>query len=63
MEPVSHPVRGGTDGSRLTFMGLPCPNLGTGGRNCHGVYEYLSVDEMYAVLEVLKALTGPREGE
>ncbi len=63
MEPVSHPVRGGTDGSRLTFMGLPCPNLGTGGRNCHGVYEYASVNEMRAVVEVLKALTGPQEGE
>ena len=62
MEPVSHPVRGGTDGSRLTFMGLPCPNLGTGGRNCHGVYEFASVNEMRAVVEVLKALTGPREG-
>ncbi|MBR4502211.1 MAG: peptidase T [Clostridia bacterium] len=63
MEPVSHPVRGGTDGSRLTFMGLPCPNLGTGGRNCHGVYEYASVEEMRAVVEVLKALTGPQDGE
>ncbi len=58
MEPVSHPVRGGTDGSRLTFMGLPCPNLGTGGRNCHGVYEYASVDEMRRVVDVLRALTG-----
>ncbi len=63
MEPVSYPVRGGTDGSRLTFMGLPCPNLGTGGRNCHGVYEYASVDEMRRVVEVLRALTGPQDGE
>ncbi len=63
MEPVTQPVRGGTDGSRLTFMGLPCPNLGTGGRNCHGVYEYVSVDEMRRVVEVLRFLTGPREAD
>ena len=61
MSPVTQPVRGGTDGSRLTYMGLPCPNLGTGGRNCHGVYEYASVDEMRRVVEVLRHLTGPRE--
>ena len=61
MSPVTLPVRGGTDGSRLTYMGLPCPNLGTGGRNCHGVYEYASVDEMRRVVEVLRHLTGPRE--
>ena len=35
--PVSVPIRGGTDGARLSFMGLPCPNLGTGGHNCHGI--------------------------
>ncbi len=61
MTPVTLPVRGGTDGSRLTYMGLPCPNLGTGGRNCHGVYEFASVDEMHKVVEVLTCLTGPQE--
>lgn len=39
-------VRGGTDGSRLSFMGLPCPNLFTGGHNCHGRYEYVVVESM-----------------
>lgn len=44
--PVSPPVRGGTDGSRLSFMGLPCPNLGTGSHNHHGRLEYAVVQEM-----------------
>ena len=41
LEPVSRPVRGGTDGARLSFMGLPCPNLGTGGYGFHGPYEQI----------------------
>ena len=45
-EPWSAPVRGGTDGSRLSFMGLPCPNLGTGAHNAHGVAEYAVAEEM-----------------
>ncbi len=44
--PVSNPVRGGTDGSRLSFMGLPCPNLGTGSHNHHGRFEFACVEEM-----------------
>ncbi len=44
--PVSSPVRGGTDGSRLSFMGLPCPNLGTGSHNHHGRFEFACVEEM-----------------
>lgn len=44
--PVSVPVRGGTDGSRLSFMGLPCPNLGTGSHNHHGKMEYACVQAM-----------------
>ena len=47
-------VRGGTDGSRLSFMGLPCPNLGTGGHNCHSIYEYISVSSLEKGVEVLK---------
>jgi tripeptide aminopeptidase len=43
LEPVSRPVRGGTDGARLSFMGLPCPNLGTGGYGFHGPFEHISV--------------------
>lgn len=46
IEPVSHAIRGGTDGARLTYEGLPCPNLGTGGYNYHGKYEFACVDEM-----------------
>lgn len=46
VEPVSNPVRGGTDGSRLSFMGLPCPNLGTGSHNHHGKMEFACVEEM-----------------
>ena len=56
MEPRSVPIRGGTDGARLSFMGLVCPNLGTGGYNCHGVYEYACVQEMQTMVEVLKKL-------
>ncbi|MBQ9265198.1 MAG: peptidase T [Clostridia bacterium] len=56
MEPKAVPIRGGTDGARLSFMGLVCPNLGTGGRNYHGVYEYAVVREMEAMVEILKKL-------
>ena len=55
-EPRCVPIRGGTDGARLSFMGLICPNLGTGGRNGHGVYEYASVNEMKGMVDVLKKL-------
>ena len=44
--PYSLAIRGGTDGARLTFMGLPCPNLGTGGYNFHGRYEFASITQM-----------------
>ena len=60
LTPFSKPVRGGTDGARLCYMGLPCPNLGTGGGNYHGCFEYASVDEMYQTVEVLKALVRAR---
>ena len=46
-------IRGGTDGARLSFMGLPCPNLGTGGYNCHGIYEFASVDDMEKMVDIL----------
>ena len=52
-EPVSKPVRGGTDGSRLTFMGIPCPNLGTGGYNFHSRFEYACIQEMELAAEAL----------
>lgn len=50
------PLRGGTDGMAITFMGLPCPNVGTGDYNCHSVYEYVSIDEMYNVFKVFRTL-------
>ncbi|MBQ7059471.1 MAG: peptidase T [Firmicutes bacterium] len=56
IEPITVPVRGGTDGSRLSFMGLPCPNLGTGDYNCHGRYEYVCVDKMEMAVKVIIGL-------
>ncbi len=56
--PVSEPVRGGTDGSRLTFMGVLCPNLGTGGYNYHSRFEYASVQEMELCAETLIRIAG-----
>lgn len=47
------PIRGGTDGARLSYMGLPCPNLCTGGYNYHGRYEYISIQSMEKVVELL----------
>lgn len=46
MHPVAVPIRGGTDGARLSFEGLPCPNLCTGGQNYHGRFEYIPVEDM-----------------
>lgn len=51
--PIIQPIRGGTDGARLSFMGLPCPNLCTGGHNYHGRYEYCCVQSMEQVVEIL----------
>lgn len=61
VELSASPVRGGTDGSRLSFMGLPCPNLSTGGANCHGRFELASVPEMETMVEVLFRLVQPME--
>ena len=51
--PISWPIRGGTDGSNLSYKGLPCPNLGTGGYNPHGVYEFASLNEMELSVEIM----------
>ena len=56
LEPLSRPVRGGTDGARLSFMGLPCPNLGTGGYGFHGPFEHVTVEGMNTAIEVIKEL-------
>ena len=51
--PLIAPIRGGTDGSRLSFMGLPCPNLCTGGMNYHGRYEYVCIESMEKCVEII----------
>jgi tripeptide aminopeptidase len=56
LEPIVEPIRGGTDGARLTYLGLPCPNLGTGGHNYHGPYEYASINEMDQAVEIAKKI-------
>jgi tripeptide aminopeptidase len=53
IEPVTTPVRGGTDGARLSFMGLPCPNIFTGGHNYHGTHEYIPIQSMEKAVEVI----------
>lgn len=53
IEPIIEPVRGGTDGSQLSYMGLPTPNIFTGGENFHGKYEYISVDNMEKATKVI----------
>ena len=50
------PIRGGTDGARLTYDGLPTPNLGTGGYNCHGKYEYVVVQQMETMVNIIKEI-------
>ena len=47
------PIRGGTDGARITFMGLKCPNLGTGDYSCHSLKEYVDVNDMERMVKVL----------
>lgn len=60
VEPFTVPIRGGTDGARLSFEGLPCPNLSTGGYHFHGVYEYIPAESLETMAEVLVwLLCGP----
>ena len=56
LEPTVDAIRGGTDGAQLSFKGLPCPNLGTGGAASHGVYEHISVEGMDKVVDILVEL-------
>ena len=53
VEPIIEPIRGGTDGAKLSFMGLPCPNIFAGGHNFHGRYEYLPVPSLIKAMEVI----------
>ena len=61
--PLVQPIRGGTDGARLSYMGLPCPNLSTGGHNAHGRFEYIPVQSMDAMVRVLRNLTCLPDGK
>ncbi|MEM9362827.1 MAG: peptidase T [Bacteroidota bacterium] len=53
IEPIIKPIRGGTDGSQLSFMGLPCPNIFAGGHNFHGKYEYIPLESMQKAVQVI----------
>ena len=59
--PITVPIRGGTDGARLSYMGLPCPNLSTGGLNFHGVHEYIPADALLKMTQVLVNLVTAQE--
>ena len=56
IQPIIRPIRGGTDGARLSFKGLPCPNLCTGGHNFHGRYEYICIQSMEKIVDLLLKL-------
>ena len=56
LNPTFVPIRGGTDGARLSFGGILTPNLGTGGYNYHGALEFVDVDEMLQMVSVLKEM-------
>ena len=53
VEPWSQPIRGGTDGAQLTFKGLPCPNIATGGMNCHGRFECVAIEDMDTMTDMI----------
>ncbi len=55
--PIEMPIRGGTDGARLSFEGIPCPNLGTGGENFHGPLEYLDINDFMKMINVIKTIS------
>ena len=57
LTPKVVPIRGGTDGARLSYMGLPCPNIGTGGSYaCHGPFEHAVAEDMDAVVQIILGL-------
>lgn len=56
IEPILEPIRGGTDGSKISFMGLPTPNLFAGGENFHGRYEYIAIESMEAAADVIRTI-------
>ncbi len=56
LKPEHTPIRGGTDGATISFMGLPCPNLGTGGHACHGPQEHITLESMEKCREIVLEL-------
>ena len=58
--PVEVPIRGGTDGSMLTYKGLLCPNLPSAGHNAHGRYEYAPVESLKTGVKIVKSLVAPQ---
>ncbi|MCE7631040.1 peptidase T, partial [Vibrio fluvialis] len=56
VQPLIKPIRGGTDGARLSFMGLPCPNIFTGGYNFHGIHEFITIEGMEQAVRVIVKL-------
>ena len=56
IDPIVTPVRGGTDGARLSFMGLPSPNIFAGGENFHGKYEFVAVESMEAAVRLIEEI-------
>lgn len=66
IKPIVKPIRGGTDGARLSYMGLPCPNIFAGGHNYHGKYEYIPVSSMEkaveTILKIIELNTGNYKG-
>jgi tripeptide aminopeptidase len=61
IKPLIKPIRGGTDGCRLSYMGLPCPNIFAGGHNFHGKYEYVPVESMQKAVEVIVKIFIPKQ--
>jgi len=56
IKPIVIPIRGGTDGTEISFQGIPCPNLGTGGHNFHSVYEYICLEDMEKASQILVSI-------
>lgn len=56
IKPTVIPIRGGTDGTEISFQGIPCPNLGTGGHNFHSVYEYICLEDMEKASQILASI-------
>lgn len=63
VEPIILPIRGGTDGCQLSYKGLPCPNLGTGGHAYHGPYEHITVEGMDKSVDIIIELVKLYAGE